>query len=181
MSALGRALMDFWGDNPRKRSYTATGWHAQVRKLTEHSRGSWAADQAGLDVKHRTLVDWLAERREPSPANQTRIRDAYNLLAGGEWDSGNERGTYRITGWVKTGDDERFRGIPSGPDKSATFKVDASSGKWHRIREAYKSGEIDEDKAEEWFIEDIIEEDDALNDGSPGTGWEFPGTSYTIS
>lgn len=184
MTALGRALMEFWGDNPRKKSYTATGWHAQVRKLTEHSRGSWAADRAGLDVKHRTLVGWLAETTEPNKANRAKINAAYQLLAGGIWDPAVERRTYEIRGWVSTGtgrdQDLRFRGVPSGPDKSAPFRVDGSTGKWRRIREAYETGEIDEDKAEEWFTEDIIEEDDALRDGSPGTGWEFPGNSYNV-
>lgn len=176
MSALGRALLEFWGDNPRKRSYTATGWHAQVKKLTEHGRGSWAADQASLDVKHRTLVDWLAERREPSPANQAKIRAAYNLLAGGKWDPSIEGREHAIKGVVKAGDDERDRGTGMAP-----LRVDGSQGKWHRIREGYESGEIDEDKAEEWFVRDIIEEDDALNDTSAASKWEFPGTSYSVS
>lgn len=172
MSAIGRALIDAWGGEPRKRSYTATGWHAQVRKLTEHSRGSWAADQAGLDVKHRTLVDWLAERREPSPANQAKINAAYQLLAGGIWDPANERRLYEIRGQVKTGPDVRDRG-----NNMAPLRIDGREGDWRRIREAYESGELDEGDAEAWFTEDVIVED--IGDGSGG-GWAFPGASYSV-
>lgn len=176
MSALGRALLDFWGE-PRKRSYTATGWHAQVRKLTEHSRGSWAADQAGLDIKHRTLVDWLAERREPSPANKDAIDRAYQLLAGGIWDPANERHQYEIKGVVKTGDDVRDRGHGRGRDYQAPLRIDGREGNWTRIREGFENGTIDEEEAESWFIEDVIVED--IGDGSEG-GWEFPGASYSV-
>lgn len=180
-SALGRALMRFWGDDPRKKSYTATGWHAQVRKLSEHSRGSWAADQVGLDVKHRTLVDWLAERREPSPANRQKINAAYQLLAGGIWNPAVERHLYEITGWVSTGrgqdQDLRYRGATSGPDQSAPLRIDGREGRWYRIRQAYESGELTDEKAEEWFISDVIVED--IGEGSPG-GWEFPGSSYSV-
>jgi hypothetical protein len=181
VSALGRALLDFWGGDPRKKSYQATGWHAQVRKLSEHSRGSWAADQAGLDVSHSTLVRWLAEQQHPSSENQAKIHQAYSLLAGGIWDPAAERRLYEITGWVQTGQgtnmDLRFRGIPSGPDKSAPLRIDGTEGRWDRIREAYEDGSIDEQKAEEWFTEDVIDQD--IGDGSGG-GWEFPGASYSV-
>lgn len=179
MSAFGRALMDAWGDNPRKRSYSATGWHAQVRKLTEHSRGSWAADQAGLDVSHTTLTRWLAEQQEPSGINQARINTAYQLLAGGIWDPAAERRTYAITGIVKTGSDERHRGERDahGRQLHAPLRIDGTRGTWNRIRDGYESGEIDEEKAEEWFTEDVIVED--IGDGSGG-GWQFPGSSYSV-
>lgn len=61
-------------------SYTATGWHAQIRALTAHGRGSQAADRAGLAPSARTLRRWLAEEQTPSRANQERIARAYEAL-----------------------------------------------------------------------------------------------------
>jgi hypothetical protein len=123
----------------------------------------------------------LAERREPSPANQAAINRAYQLLAGGIWDPAHESRLYEIKGWVQTGhganQDLRYRGIPSGEDQSAPFRIDGSEGRWTRIREGYESGEIDEDRAEEWFVADVVDED--IGDGSSG-GWEFPGASYSV-
>lgn len=176
MSALGRALIEAWGDDPRKKSYTATGWHAQISKLTQHSRGAWAADRAGLDVSHTTVVRWLSyagpEDQAPSKENQSKIAEAYGLLAGGIWDPANERRDYRIKGRVKTGSDDRERGT----NGQAPLLIDGRSGNWTRIREAYETGEITEDEAEEWFISDVIVED--IGDGSDG--WEFPGPSYSV-
>lgn len=173
---LGRALMQAWGDDPRKRSYTATGWHAQISKLTQHSRGSWAADQAGLDVSHTTVVRWLSyggpEDQAPTAENQAKINRAYQLLAGGIWDPSNETREYRIKGTVKTGSDIRDR----GSDGQAALLIDGSSGSWDRIREAYESGEITDKDAGEWFISDVIVED--IGEGSDG--WEFPGSSYSV-
>ncbi|MGH3378825.1 MAG: hypothetical protein ACRDP6_29265 [Actinoallomurus sp.] len=61
-------------------SYTAKGWHAQLRALTTSARGSDLADRAGLDPSARTLRGWLAEDRAPSKANQERIAAAYEGL-----------------------------------------------------------------------------------------------------
>jgi hypothetical protein len=61
-------------------SYTAKGWHAQLRALTVSARGSDLADRAGLDPSARTLRSWLAEDRAPSKANQEKIAAAYEGL-----------------------------------------------------------------------------------------------------
>lgn len=61
-------------------SYRAKSWHAQLRELTGHGRGSAAADKAGLDPSARTLTEWLAERRAPSPENRAKIAEAYEAL-----------------------------------------------------------------------------------------------------
>jgi hypothetical protein len=61
-------------------SYTAKGWHAQLRTLTTSARGSDLADRAGLDPNARTLQAWLAEDRAPSKANQEKIAAAYEGL-----------------------------------------------------------------------------------------------------
>lgn len=64
-------------------SYSAKGWHAQLRALTGHKHGSGAADRAGLAPTKGTLLSWLAGDREPSKANQARIAEAYGAL--GTW------------------------------------------------------------------------------------------------
>lgn len=177
MTALGRALMAAWGDNPRKKTFTAKGWLAQVKVLTHHGRGSWAADRVGLDPSRETVLRWLSyggpEDQAPSAANQDKIHRAYQLLAGGQWDPAAESRQYPIRGVVKTGTDVRDRGTPP----HGVFLVDGNEGRWGRIRQGYESGEIDEDKAEEWFTEDVIVED--IGDGSGG-GWQFPGASYGV-
>lgn len=61
-------------------SYTATGWHAQLRALTGTARGSELADRAGLNPSSRTLRAWLAEDRPPNAANQRAIAEAYSGL-----------------------------------------------------------------------------------------------------
>lgn len=165
MSALGRALLDEWGGG-RKSTYTAKGWHAMLSKLTSSPRGYDAANAAGLDVTPRTLLGWLAEQASPSAANQRKIREAYDRMAGGYWDPANETRPYRIVGEIDSGDRVQNRALVINPAR----------GDWQPIREAYERGELTEEKAEEMFIEHVIEED--IGEGSGG--WGFPGGSYTV-
>lgn len=170
-SALGRALIEEWGKD-RKVSYRAKGWLAQIRHLTSTRGGSEAADAVGLDVTRSTLLAWLSEERDPSPANQRKIRQAYEYLAG-SWSRVSEGRRYEITGMIGSGDRTQNR----------TLRIDGSRGDWTRIRDRYLSGEMTEDEAEDLFIEDVIVED--IGEGSPedddAYAWNFPGTSYTIT
>lgn len=175
--SLGRALINAiaaaaGGTVGVRRSYTAKGWHAQISKLTSSPRGYRAAEQAGLSVNRRTLVDWLAERREPSPANQRKISEAYAIVAG-RWPGGVERQDIEIHGVVKQAADTRERGGGSG---HAGFLIDGRAGRWGRMKEAWEEGDPDPDDFEDWFIEDVIEED--IGEGTES--WEFPGGSYTV-
>lgn len=79
-SELGRARANLT-DPPRLKTYTATGWHAQLSKLTGHANGSRSADAAGLNPSPRTLTRWLAGEQTPSPANRAAIRAAYDDMA----------------------------------------------------------------------------------------------------
>lgn len=171
-AALVAALADAAGGTVGvRRSYTAKGWHAQISKLTSSDRGYLAAEQAGLSVTHRTLTDWLAERVEPSKANQARIAKAYAAMAG-RWPKEVERARFEISGTVKSGSDSRDRGTSD----AAAFLIEGSEGNWDRMREAWEEGEVDPDEFEEWFIEDVIDEDL----GEPSEQWEFPGGSYDV-
>lgn len=170
MGSLGEQLLEEWGGG-RKKSFTAKGWHAQISKLTEARGGDNAARAAGLDVSHRTLLAWLAETQEPTPANRARIARAYEFLAGG-WDPAIEQHDHWITGSIVTGADDRTR----------TLRVEAYENgprSWARIRERYQSGDLTPDEAEELFIEDVIMDNDVL--GNVSEGWEFPGSSYSVA
>jgi hypothetical protein len=154
-----------------RKSYTARGWHAQISRLTSSPRGYLAAEKAGLSVSHRTLVDWLAERRDPSPANQRLIAKAYQIMAG-RWPAEIERKQIEIFGSVKIGGDERDRGTKN----TAPLRVDGAPGGWDRIRVAWEAGDVDPEDVEEWWIEDVLEADL----GESSEPWEFPGSSYTV-
>lgn len=174
--SLGRALVNAIADAADgtigvRKSYTATGWHAQISKLTSSPRGYLAAEKAGLSVNHRTLVDWLAERREPNAENKGKIHKAYRMMAG-RWPTEIERRTVSISGKVRIGDDERERGSKG----NAALHIDGSAGNWAQMKTAWNAGDVDEEEFEEWFIEDVLEAD--LGDSSEP--WEFPGSSYTV-
>jgi hypothetical protein len=116
-------------------------------------------------------VDWLAERREPSKANQEKIAKAYGFMAG-RWPAEIERRKVEITGEVRIGRDVRTRGQRG----HAPLIVDGSQGDWSRMQEAWEDGEPDEDDFEEWFIEDVLEADL----GESSEPWEFTGADYTV-
>ena len=176
--SLGRALINALADAAGgtvgvRKSYTAKGWHAQISKLTSSPRGYLAAERAGLSVNQRTLMDWLAERREPTAANQRRIAEAYGIMAG-RWPDGHERQDIEISGTVKIGDDERSRGSAG----HAPLLIDGRAGNWDRMKRAWNAGgDLDEQDFEDWFVEDVIEEDL----GESSEAFQFPGGSYTVT
>lgn len=155
-----------------RKSYRATGWHAQISKLTDSPRGYTAAAKAGLSVNHRTLVDWLAERREPNAANKALIDKAYRIMAG-RWPVEVETRQISIKGEFGQGDDIRDRGA----NGTNPLHIDGSVGLWSRMRNAWNSGDVVAAEFEEWFIEDVIEQD--IGEGSEP--WEFQGSAYTVT
>jgi hypothetical protein len=181
-SSFGRALIAAIADAAGgsvgvRKSYTATGWHAQISKLTSSDRGYLAAEKAGLSVSRKTLMGWLSSTGAdgdpvPSKANQAKIHEAYRAMAG-RWPAEIERAQFSIRGVVKSGSDERDR----GKDSTAEFLIEGSEGHWDQMRDAWESGEVDPDEFEEWFVEDVVDEDL----GEPSEQWEFPGGSYTVT
>lgn len=174
-NSLGAALLALaaeLGGAPHKASYTAKGWHAQISRLTATQAGYKAADRAGLTVTERTLRDWLAERREPSAANQALIAKAYALAGGGHWPDW-ERKEFRIYGDVAQGDDVRERGtLDVAPLRIDGTEVSLST--WAAFRDQWEAGGMTEDDIEEAFS-DVITDDI----GGSET-WGFPGGSYTV-
>ncbi|GAA1924293.1 transcriptional regulator [Streptantibioticus ferralitis] len=53
------------------------GLAARLRYLTASDAGYEAMDRAGVHVRPRTLIAWLAEEQTPSKANLTRLDAAY--------------------------------------------------------------------------------------------------------
>lgn len=176
-NSLGAALLDLaaeLGGAPHKSTYTAKGWHAQISRLTATQAGYRAADKAGLDVTERTLKDWLAERREPSAANQALIAKAYTLAGAGHWPDWEDK-TFQIYGLVGQGNDVRER----GHNGISPLRVDGTNAypeTWAAFRYEWESGGgMTEDQVEDYFS-GIIQDD--LGGSLP---WEFPGTSYTVT
>ena len=161
--SLGAALLDLAaGQGGRKSTYEAKGWHAQLRALTGSERGLSFLDQFGPDVRQtRTLTAWLAEERTPTKANQAKIHEAYEAAARKAFPESMKHGTLEITGLVGTGNDFRERGGSSGRQP---FRIDADSGDWDAIEEAWEDGTLDAELFEDLFISDVVEED--IGEGS---------------
>lgn len=171
-AAILSAIAAAAGGQREYRSYTATGWHAQLSKLTSSDRGYAAAADVGLSATARTLRAWLAEQQAPSPANQRLIARAYERMAG-RWPASQVEGKeVRISGRVVIGRDDRERGTRG----SAPLLVDSSAGSWDSIRDMWQDGDADPDDVEDAFVADILEADL----GETTEPWEFPGTNYTV-
>lgn len=180
-AAFREALSKVSLGRPRE-SYTAAGWHAQVRQLTGTERGYQAMSEAGVHATRRTLTAWLSEERAPSKANREAISRAYEAMRRGGIPDWVKRGDLEVTGRVKTGRDDRDRGQAG----AAPFRVDLGAGNepritlgepgrthWEAIERAIEDG-ADDDELEE-LIGDLIAED-----VTPSDLWEFPGSSYGV-
>ena len=173
-NTLGEALLAAalqLGGRPRRKSYTAKGWHAQITKIVSSPVGYAAANAVGLSATKRTVLSWLSESATPSKANQQKIQEAYNVMAG-RFPSEMPYAEYRITGQVTLGDDSRYRG---GLDSSPLL-IDGPAGDWGPIRSAWNSGHMTPEDFERLFIEYVIVED--LGEGSEP--WMFDGSGYDV-
>lgn len=175
-NSIGAALLALaaeLGGAPRKSTYTAKGWHAQISRLTSTKAGYKAADEVGLDVTERTLKGWLSEAVEPNAKNRALIDRAYKRAAG-LW-PGWEHMTFKIYGDTQQGGDRRTR----GQDGNAPLRIDgpdAGTRVWAEFQEDWESGEgMSEDDVSDHFA-DIVQ--DAIGGSEP---WQFPGGSYTVT
>lgn len=180
--SLGAAFRDMVGEmGGRMVSYSARGWHAQLVALTGTQRGMGFLDAAGINVTQRTLLSWLSSTgekgdRAPSKANQQMIREAYGRASHRGLPSDlTSGGKLHIHGTVATGRDSRDRGEGSG---RAPFEVNLEYATWDKIEQLWNEANTDDHDWEAAIIEDLIEEDPALGDGSDG--WQFPGGAYAV-
>ncbi|MFJ2885479.1 hypothetical protein ACIO53_05515 [Streptomyces sp. NPDC087305] len=133
-------------------------------------------ETAGLDVRPDTLFKWLSD-----PEHNVRrgyrdlIHTAYENVAIVRADpipDHIKRGQYKISGVVRTGNDERTRGTRD----AAPLRIDGTRGNWEEIEELWLAGDLTDDEFEDHFVDDVIVED--IGEGTDG--WEFPGASYTV-
>jgi hypothetical protein len=175
--SLGAALVGLVGSaGGRKSTYQAKGWHAQLSALTATTRGQSYLEASGLGVTRRTLLAWLAEDRAPTRRNQQFIREAYTAAARKPFPRDELGGMLRIEGKVGFGDDVRDRGNGCAPLLVEPEHDDA----WDRLEDLWEQGNLDPDLWEEYFAEDVIGDDPALDDASPGDV-SFPGGAYSVS
>ncbi|MCN9244874.1 hypothetical protein NGF19_29530 [Streptomyces sp. RY43-2] len=182
-AALHRLLGEL-GTRPVRRlsTYHAKHWHAQLSQLTHTQRGYEALERAGLSVRPATLLKWLAD---PEYTVRRSYRDiihtAYESVATVPADpvpQAFKDGQFEISGLVKTGNDERFRGSLSGSGRiTAPLRIDGRSGIWTVIEDKWAAGRLTDEAFEDDFIEYVVIED--IGEGTDG--WEFPGTSYTVT
>lgn len=174
-NSIGSALVALaaeLGGAPRKATYTAKGWHAQISRLTATKAGYEAANAVGLDVTERTLRAWLSETVAPNAGNRALIAKAY-ARAAGQW-PGWERETFRVYGKTEQGGDVRDR----GSDGNAPLRIDgpdASTRAWVEFQEDWEKGGMTEDDVADHFSA-IVQ--DAIGGSEP---WDFPGESYTVT
>ncbi|MET8680045.1 hypothetical protein ABZW18_21290 [Streptomyces sp. NPDC004647] len=182
-AALNQLLRD-QGVQPLRRlsTYHAKHWHAQLSQLTHTRRGYEALERAGLTVRPETLIKWLSDP-------EYNVRRSYREIIHASYENAAvipadpipqsfKDGQFEITGWVKTGDDERFRGGLNDTGRiTAPLRIDGRSGNWVEIERKWAAGELDDESFEDAFIEYVIIED--IGEGTEG--WDFPGTSYTVT
>lgn len=162
-------------------SYTAKGWHAQVRQLFGTERGYQALSDAGVNVTRRTLFSWLSEDHPPSKANREGIGRAYSAMQRGGIPQWVKDGTMKITGEVGHGPDVRDRGSAG----NAALRVDLSAGAKQRSdREPGRTrwDEVDgglADEVDDDDLTDLIGELVAA-DIEDSYSWDFPGGAYTV-
>ena len=185
--SLGAALNNLLrthGVQPLRRlsTYHAKRWHAQLSQLTHTQRGYEALERAGLSVRPETLIKWLSDAEyNVRRGHREAIHAAYESVAIVPADpipQPFKDGQFEITGVVRTGDDERIRGGASSSGRiTAPLRIDGRSGNWSEIERKWAESELDDDAFEDDFIDHVIIED--IGEGTDG--WDFPGTSYTVT
>ncbi|RZB19345.1 hypothetical protein StrepF001_10845 [Streptomyces sp. F001] len=150
-AALNQLLRDH-GVQPLRRlsTYHAKHWHAQLSRLTKTQRGYEALERAGLTVRPETLIKWLSDPEyNVRRSYREFLHAAYENVAVVPADPVPEsfkNGHCEITGLVKTGDGERFRGGLSNTGRiTAPLRIDGRSGNWVEIERKWADDEVFED------------------------------------
>jgi hypothetical protein len=167
--AAFRALALEQSAGPRRKSYRAKGWRAQLRQLQRTKAGRAAVST--LNVTPRTLTAWAGGKRAPTKANQGRIGKLYAFLAGG-FPPQLKPARFEITGEVTIGADVRQRG--SKGTAPLRLEGDGHPRQWTGIEQAWDAGEPD-DVLEEAFIQGVVHADLDLSDFV-----RFSGTGYNV-
>ncbi|MFF7145727.1 hypothetical protein [Streptomyces sp. SID2888] len=166
----------------RLSTYHAKHWHAQLSQLTNTQRGWEALERAGLTVRPETLIKWLSDPEyNVRRSYRDTIHTAYEgaaIVPADPIPQSFKDGQFEIHGLVRTGDDERYRGGLSGSGRvTAPLRIDGRNGNWSAIDRKWAEDELTNQAFEDDFIDHVIIED--IGEGTDG--WEFPGTSYTVT
>ncbi|MCX4516003.1 hypothetical protein OHA27_38545 [Streptomyces sp. NBC_01619] len=185
--SLGSALNQLLREHdiqPLRRlsTYHAKHWHAQLSQLTHTRRGYEALEQARLSVRPETLIKWLSDpEHNIRRIHREIIHTAYEnaaLVPASPIPQPFKNGQFEITGMVRTGDDERFRGGVSNTGRiTAPLRIDGRNGNWTEIERKWIAGELDDEAFEDTFTDHVIIED--IGEGTDG--WDFTGIAYTIT
>lgn len=181
--SLGAALIDLYeqlSGQRRRTSYTASGWHAQLRALTSTRAGRAAADQVGLSPTGRTLLAWLAEQQTPNTANRAKIADAYRLLQGG-FNRAAVQKEIQIKGQVTfVSANGRRDSRNRGANGTNPLRVDGAGGDWDEIEREWNAGNHGAGQHEDLFVNNVVEPDiGEVSEGSWGSA--FDGTWYEVT
>jgi hypothetical protein len=176
--SLGAALVNLYDQvaGNRRTSYTAKGWHAQVRALTNTAAGRVAADAAGLSPSARTLMGWLSQSQTPNAANRSAIGAAYRSLQGG-FDRKAVEKPIEIKGRVTfSARDSRVR----GENGINPLRVDGAGGDWSEVEKLWNAAVRDHGQHLDAFVDGVVEPD--IGEVSEGSWSEaFDGDWYEVS
>ncbi|MGW3569625.1 transcriptional regulator [Streptomyces sp. NPDC000941] len=143
------------------------GLAARLRYLTASDAGYEALDRAGVHVRPRTLIAWLAEEQTPSKANLARLDAAY-------WDLRRRN----VVADLKRRLNNRGRGTRIEIDPVDQSRVDRKHQRDLETRDINVRGAVWDRAVDAWIAEDTTELEaiwDDIIQSSLGTDWD----SYT--
>ncbi|AIA08112.1 transcriptional regulator [Streptomyces noursei] len=140
------------------------GLSARLRYLTASDAGYEAMDRAGIHVRPRTLMAWLAEERMPSKANLARLDVAY-------WDLRRRN----VVADLKRRLTNRGRGTRVEIDPADQSQVDPRHRREVETRSINVRGLIWDRAVDAWIAHDARELEaiwDEIIQGGLGTDWD---------
>ncbi|MFE7302211.1 transcriptional regulator [Streptomyces sp. NPDC057579] len=140
------------------------GLSARLRYLTASDAGYEAMDRAGIHVRPRTLMAWLAEERMPSKANLARLDVAY-------WDLRRRN----VVADLKRRLANRGRGTRVEIDPADQSQVDPRHRRDVETRSINVRGLIWDRAVDAWITHDARELEaiwDEIIQGGLGTDWD---------
>ncbi|MFE1937615.1 transcriptional regulator [Streptomyces sp. NPDC059474] len=140
------------------------GLAARLRYLTAGDAGYEAMDRAGVHVRPRTLIAWLAEEQTPSKANLARLDAAY-------WDLRRRN----VVAGLKRRLNNRGRGTRIEIDPADQSAVDRRHQRDLETRNINVRGAVWDRAVDAWSAEDTQELEaiwDDIIQSTLGTDWD---------
>ncbi|MER5974532.1 transcriptional regulator [Streptomyces sp. NPDC002055] len=146
------------------------GLAARLRYLTASDAGYEAMDRAGIHVRPRTLIAWLAEERTPTRANLARLDAAY-------WDLRRRN----VLADLKRRLTNRGRGTRIEIDPVDQSQVDRRHQRDLERRDINVRGSIWDRAVDAWSAGDREELDAIWDEIIQGLGTDWDGYTYVSS